>query len=248
MCNYICSLLCAISNATLSFYNPATSLNISKIVERVDECHTAIKTTLAVAQIGRPFADDVAALCDTLSRNIESQHLDELLSKLIATAEKGYGRSIQAHGQLICVRYGLSQVSFIRPIIQLAVLYLQSDIRGHPIASYQDSRRDQRRKRIYRPRFQWPQYLLPHDHESDNQSDNHERGRNGHLESPSGFPCMSVKICNMTLDDKLIMMITQIYPATIEHSRMSSLNSTPSPRIFCCSPSKLADVPNGGVR
>jgi len=98
--------------AAICFYNPATSLNISKIVERVDECHTAIKTTLAVAQIGRPFADDVAALCDTLSRNIESpQHLDELLSKLIATAEKGYGRSIQAHGQLICVRYGLSQIS-----------------------------------------------------------------------------------------------------------------------------------------
>lgn len=127
----------------LSLYNPATSLNISKIVERVDECHTAIKTTLAVAQIGRPFADDVAALCDTLFQKNESpERLDELLSKLITTADKGYGRSIQAHGQLICVRYGLLQVGVICPIIQLAVLYLRSDIRGHPVASYQDSRRD----------------------------------------------------------------------------------------------------------
>jgi hypothetical protein len=97
-----------------SFYDPSISLNISKVIERVDECHTAIKTTLAVAQMGRQFADDVAALCDTLSQNHESpDRLDELLSKLITAAEKGYGRSIQAHGQLICVRHGLSQVSFI---------------------------------------------------------------------------------------------------------------------------------------
>lgn len=99
-------------HAAACSYNPATSLNISKIVERVDECHTAIKTTLAVAQLGRPFADDVAALCDTLFQKNESpERLDELLSKLIITAEKGYGRSIQAHGQLICVRYGLLQIS-----------------------------------------------------------------------------------------------------------------------------------------
>ncbi|KIM84701.1 hypothetical protein PILCRDRAFT_393637 [Piloderma croceum F 1598] len=99
-------------HATACFYDPATLLNISKVVERFDECHTAIKTTLAVAQIGRPFADDVAALCSALSEKNESpERLDEPLSKLITTAEKGYGRSIQAHGQLICVRHGLSQIS-----------------------------------------------------------------------------------------------------------------------------------------
>jgi hypothetical protein len=114
-----------VSFIIVSFYNPATSLNISKIVERVDECHTAIKTTLSVAQIGRPFADDVAALCDALSqKDVSPERLDELFSKLITTAEKGYGRSIQAHGQLICVRHGLSQVGFICAIIQFAVLYL----------------------------------------------------------------------------------------------------------------------------
>lgn len=64
--------------------------------------------------MGRLFANDVATLCDAIAHKHESlEHLDELLSKLITAAEKGYGRSIQAQGQLICIRHGLSQVGFI---------------------------------------------------------------------------------------------------------------------------------------
>jgi hypothetical protein len=99
-------------SATVCFHHPSVSSTISKVVERVDECHGAIRTTLAVAQMGHSFADDLAALCDILGQKQESpERLDELFSKLITTAEKGYGRSIQAQGQLICVRLGLSQIS-----------------------------------------------------------------------------------------------------------------------------------------
>jgi len=99
-------------SATVCFHHPSVSSTISKVVERVDECHGAIRTTLAVAQMGHSFADDLAALCDILGQKQESpERLDELFSKLITTTEKGYGRSIQAQGQLICVHLGLSQIS-----------------------------------------------------------------------------------------------------------------------------------------
>lgn len=99
------------------FSNPSVSSTISKIVELVDECHAAIKTTLAVAQMGRPFADDVAAFCDAIAQKNEPlEWPNELLSKLITAAEKGYGRSIQAQGQLICVRHELSQISESLPL------------------------------------------------------------------------------------------------------------------------------------
>jgi len=98
--------------ATGCFHHPSVPSTISKVVERVDECHGAIRTTLAAAQMGHSFADDVAALCDILAQKQESpERLNELFAKLITTAENGYGRSIQAQGQLICVRLGLSQIS-----------------------------------------------------------------------------------------------------------------------------------------
>jgi len=103
--------------AVVCFYHPFTSSIPSKVIERIDECHTAIQATLAAAQLGRVFADDVAALCDTFSQKQQSpERLNELLSKLVVTAEKGYGRSIQAHGQLMCARLGLSQISESIPL------------------------------------------------------------------------------------------------------------------------------------
>jgi len=98
--------------ASQCFFHPSFSSTIIKVTERLDECHEAIKATLAVAQMGRSFSNDVAALCAILAQKQESpDHLDELLSKLITTAQKGYGRSIQAQGQLICARHGLSHIS-----------------------------------------------------------------------------------------------------------------------------------------
>ena len=64
--------------------------------------------------MGRVFAEDVVTLCDIFFQKQQSpDRLNELLSKLLVTAEKGYGRSIQAQGQLMCVRLGLSQVNLI---------------------------------------------------------------------------------------------------------------------------------------
>jgi hypothetical protein len=97
---------------------------------------------VAIAQLGRQFADDAAALCDTLAGTQQSpEQVDELLSKLIATAEKAYGRSIQAQGQLICVRLGLSQVGNTVINYPIHNAYMSIDIREPPITSVQDSRR-----------------------------------------------------------------------------------------------------------
>jgi len=103
--------------ATLYFFDATVSPITVKVVERADECHAVLKASLAVAQMGRLFADDVVALCNTLAQGHESpERLNERLEKAIATAEKGYGRSIQAQGQLICIRHGLSQISESIPL------------------------------------------------------------------------------------------------------------------------------------
>jgi len=76
--------------------------------------------------MGRVFAEDVVTLCDIFFQKQQSpDRLNELLSKLLVTAEKGYGRSIQAQGQLMCVRLGLSQIS---ESIPLQVSKIQAEI------------------------------------------------------------------------------------------------------------------------
>lgn len=67
---------------------------------------------MGAAQMGRAFAEDISVLCDVLAKDHDSSSLNERLSKLISIADKGYGRSVQARGQLICVRVALSEVRF----------------------------------------------------------------------------------------------------------------------------------------
>lgn len=92
-----------------SWDNPIVPTIVNKIADRVDECAAAIKTTLGAAKMGRAFAENMAAMSGAVAKG---EDVSELLSKSIAIAEKGYGRSIQAHGQLICIRSGLTEVCY----------------------------------------------------------------------------------------------------------------------------------------
>jgi hypothetical protein len=92
------------------FSNAVTPAIVNKIADRVDECSDAITTALGAAQMGRAFADNMAALCDAFTAYVPGDEA-ALIASSIAIADKGYGRSIQAHGQLICVRTGLSEVA-----------------------------------------------------------------------------------------------------------------------------------------
>lgn len=89
-----------------------TAAIVNKIADRVDECNDAIKTTMGAAQMGRAFANNMATLCDAFTAHVSGDE-EALIASSIAIADKGYGRSIQAHGQLICIRAGLSEVSLV---------------------------------------------------------------------------------------------------------------------------------------
>jgi len=103
------------------FGNAVTPAIVNKIADRVDECSDAITTALGAAQMGRAFADNMAALCDALTAYVPGDEA-ALIASSIGIADKGYGRSMQAHGQLICVRTGLSEVANKIPsqVIQVA--------------------------------------------------------------------------------------------------------------------------------
>jgi hypothetical protein len=91
---------------------------IDKIADFSDDCHSAIRLTLTVAQKGHSFATNVSTFCDALTKKYNSlEHLEEHLLKLNKLAQKGYGRSIEAHGKLICLHVGLCQVSESIPSI-----------------------------------------------------------------------------------------------------------------------------------
>ncbi|KAF7968101.1 hypothetical protein HWV62_32005 [Athelia sp. TMB] len=93
---------------TSCFFNTITPEIINKIADRVDETSTAIKTTLGAAQMGRAFANNIA---DLYTLEYVEGKTEALIAKTIAIADRAYGRTIQAHGQLICARTGLSEVA-----------------------------------------------------------------------------------------------------------------------------------------
>jgi len=99
--------------------HPLVFSTIDKIADFSDDCHSAIRLTLTVAQKGHSFATNVSTFCDALTKKYNSlEHLEEHLLKLNKLAQKGYGRSIEAHGKLICLHVGLCQVNFINLNIQ----------------------------------------------------------------------------------------------------------------------------------
>jgi hypothetical protein len=98
--------------------HPLVFSTIDKIADFSDDCHSAIRLTLTVAQKGHSFATNVSTFCDALTKKYNSlEHLEEHLLKLNKLAQKGYGRSIEAHGKLICLHVGLCQVSESIPSI-----------------------------------------------------------------------------------------------------------------------------------
>lgn len=80
---------------------------VNRISGYSEQYNAAIKTTFTAAEKGSIF-------CDTLVKEPTTQHaLAETITKLITVADKGYGRSVQAHGQLLSIHAGLVQVTYL---------------------------------------------------------------------------------------------------------------------------------------
>lgn len=101
--------------------HPLAHATVNKLSELSNESYHATELTLTIAQKGQLLATNVVAFYDALNKKDSSlEYLDTLLSKLNTIADKGYGRSIEAHGRLICLCAGLSKVG---PISISGLLY-----------------------------------------------------------------------------------------------------------------------------
>lgn len=79
---------------------------LEKVIGYGDELHAAIKSSLAAAEKGVAFSNAFANLHN------KSQDFEEFFTKANRIVDKGRGRSIQAHGQLIVVHAGLLTVGY----------------------------------------------------------------------------------------------------------------------------------------
>jgi hypothetical protein len=94
--------------------HPLAHSTVNKISDLGNDSYHAIELTLTIAQKGHLLATNVPAFCDAITKKHNSlEHLEGLLLKLNTIADKGYGRSVEARGRLICIRAGISQVGFI---------------------------------------------------------------------------------------------------------------------------------------
>lgn len=95
---------------------------LEKVIGYGDEFHAAIKSSLAAAEKG-------VALSNTLA-NLESksQNFEEFLTKASRIVDKGQGRSMQAHGQLIVAHAGLLTVGDLIPSPSFAIVSFSNDM------------------------------------------------------------------------------------------------------------------------
>jgi hypothetical protein len=102
-----------------SFDHSIVNTIIDNIVREGDKYCIALKKTVANAQRGQTFADEVVVFCKALANKHDSAEapLNELVSNLIKGAEKAHRRSTKTRDQLKGVCDALSKVI-------LAVLYL----------------------------------------------------------------------------------------------------------------------------
>lgn len=82
---------------------------LEKIIGYTDEFHAAIKSSLAAAEKGVTLSNTVV----NLEKN--PRDFEELLAKASRIVDKGQGRIMQAHGQLIVTHAGLLTVSVLIP-------------------------------------------------------------------------------------------------------------------------------------
>jgi len=98
--------------ATGCFHHSLVTAIIDNILVEGDRCHSALKKTVANAQRGQAFADEVVVFYTALANKHGSPEVpNEIVSNLIKAAEKAHRRSIKTRNQLKGVCDTLSKIS-----------------------------------------------------------------------------------------------------------------------------------------